>query len=216
MTLFLTTIILAYGIYCCSGETVIESTQQSDSVVWIIQLSDLHFSVHHPNRAQDFTKLIKHQLVQPPLLYVSPIQSSNNSVTPSVLSLALTFSLQVLILDEADRILDSGFKRTLNEIISQLPKRRQTMLFSSTQMKSVQDLARLSLKDPEYLSVHRESVAATPSLLKQIVMIVPLDQKLDMLWTFIKTHLQFKTIVFLSSCKQILNLEPLFTVASLS
>ncbi|KAL5073335.1 hypothetical protein RYX36_012319 [Vicia faba] len=58
MTLFLTTIILAYGIYYCSGETVIESTQQSDSVVWIVQLSDLHFSVHHPNRAQDFTKLV--------------------------------------------------------------------------------------------------------------------------------------------------------------
>ncbi|KAL5101327.1 hypothetical protein RYX36_005654 [Vicia faba] len=111
--------------------------------------------------------------------------------------------LQVLVLDEADRILDSGFKRALNAIISQLPKRRQTMLFSATQTKSVQDLARLSLKDPEYLSVHEESVAATPSLLKQIVMIVPLDQKLDMLWTFIKTHLQFKTIVFLSSCKQV-------------
>ncbi|CAK8538797.1 unnamed protein product [Lathyrus sativus] len=111
--------------------------------------------------------------------------------------------MQVLVLDEADRILDSGFKKALNAIISQLPKRRQTMLFSATQTKSVQDLARLSLKDPEYLSVHEESVAATPTLLKQIVMIVPLDQKLDMLWTFIKTHLQFKTIVFLSSCKQV-------------
>ncbi|XP_058742954.1 DEAD-box ATP-dependent RNA helicase 32 [Vicia villosa] len=111
--------------------------------------------------------------------------------------------MQVLVLDEADRILDSKFKKDLNAIISQLPKRRQTMLFSATQTKSVQDLARLSLKDPEYLSVHEESVAATPTLLKQIVMIVPLDQKLDMLWTFIKTHLQFRTIVFLSSCKQV-------------
>ncbi|WJX59476.1 DEAD-box ATP-dependent RNA helicase 32 [Trifolium repens] len=111
--------------------------------------------------------------------------------------------MQVLVLDEADRILDSGFKRELNAIISQLPKRRQTMLFSATQTKSVQDLARLSLKDPEYLSVHEESVTATPTLLKQIVMTVPLDQKLDMLWSFIKTHLQSKTLVFLSSCKQV-------------
>jgi ATP-dependent RNA helicase DDX10/DBP4 len=113
----------------------------------------------------------------------------------------------VLVLDEADRILDSGFKRELNAIISQLPKRRQTMLFSATQTKSVQDLARLSLKDPEYLSVHEESVTATPTLLKQIVTTVPLDQKLDMLWSFIKTHLQSKTLVFLSSCKQVI---PLF------
>ncbi|KAK7372025.1 hypothetical protein VNO80_05393 [Phaseolus coccineus] len=111
--------------------------------------------------------------------------------------------MQVLVLDEADRILDSGFKKELNAIISQLPKRRQTLLFSATQTKSIQDLARLSLKDPEYLSVHEESVTATPSLLKQIVMIVPLDKKLDMLWSFIKTHLQSKILVFLSSCKQV-------------
>ncbi|XP_058756125.1 putative metallophosphoesterase At3g03305 [Vicia villosa] len=58
MTLFLTTIIIACSIYCCSGATVIESKQQPDSVVWIVQLSDLHFSVHHPNRAQDFTNLV--------------------------------------------------------------------------------------------------------------------------------------------------------------
>ncbi|KAL2972993.1 hypothetical protein AAZX31_14G023300 [Glycine max] len=111
--------------------------------------------------------------------------------------------MQVLVLDEADRILDSGFKKELNAIISQLPKRRQTLLFSATQTKSIQDLARLSLKDPEYLSVHEESVTSTPTLLKQIVMIVPLEQKLDMLWSFIKTHLQSKTLVFLSSCKQV-------------
>ncbi|CAL0334900.1 unnamed protein product [Lupinus luteus] len=98
--------------------------------------------------------------------------------------------MKVLVLDEADCILDSRFKWELNAIISQLPMRRQTLLFSATQTKSVQDLARLSLKDPEYLSVHEESVTTTPTLLKQIVMVVPLDQKLDMLWSFVKTHLQ--------------------------
>ncbi|KAG5555075.1 hypothetical protein RHGRI_012566 [Rhododendron griersonianum] len=65
---------------------------------------------------------------------------------------------QVLVLDEADCILDGGFKKALNAIVSQLPKHRQTFLFSATQMKLVQDLARLSLKDPEYLSVHEESI----------------------------------------------------------
>ncbi|CAK9321847.1 unnamed protein product [Citrullus colocynthis] len=111
--------------------------------------------------------------------------------------------LQVLVLDEADRILDVGFKKTLNAIISQLPKRRQTFLFSATQTKSVQDLARLSLKDPEYLSVHAESVTATPNSLQQTAMVVPLEQKLDMLWSFIKAHLNSKILVFLSSCKQV-------------
>ncbi|XP_062169941.1 DEAD-box ATP-dependent RNA helicase 32 [Alnus glutinosa] len=111
--------------------------------------------------------------------------------------------LQVLVLDEADRILDVGFKKALNAIISQLPKNRQTLLFSATQTKSVQDLARLSLKDPEYLSVHEESVTATPNRLQQTAMVVPLEEKLDMLWSFIKAHLNSKILVFLSSCKQV-------------
>lgn len=114
---------------------------------------------------------------------------------------------QVLVLDEADRILDVGFKKELNAIISQLPKHRQTLLFSATQTKSVQDLARLSLKDPEYLGVHEESDTATPNRLQQTAMLVPLDKKLDMLWSFIKAHLNSRILVFLSSCKQVYGLS---------
>ena len=110
---------------------------------------------------------------------------------------------QVLVLDEADRILDAGFKKEVNAIISQLPKKRQTLLFSATQTKSVKDLARLSLKDPEYIAVDEEAIAATPTRLQQKVMLVPLDQKLDMLWSFIKAHLNSRILVFLSSCKQV-------------
>lgn len=97
-----------------------------------------------------------------------------------------------------------GFKKALNAIISQLPKQRQTLLFSATQTKSVQDLARLSLKDPEYLSVHEESATATPNRLEQTAMIVPLEQKLDMLWSFVKAHLNSRMLIFLSSCKQVI------------
>lgn len=108
-----------------------------------------------------------------------------------------------MVLDEADRILDIGFKKTVNAIVSQLPKHRQTLLFSATQTKSVKDLARLSLKDPEYISVHEEAKTATPDHLMQTAMIVPLEQKLDMLWSFLKSHLNSKTLVFLSSIKQV-------------
>ncbi|XP_059664803.1 DEAD-box ATP-dependent RNA helicase 32 [Cornus florida] len=111
--------------------------------------------------------------------------------------------LQVLVLDEADRILDVGFKSALNAIVSQLPKRRQTLLFSATQTNLVQDLARLSLKDPEYISAHAECETATPNRLHQTAIIVPLDQKLDMLWSFVKAHLNSRILVFLSSCKQV-------------
>lgn len=118
-----------------------------------------------------------------------------------------------MVLDEADRILDQGFRVALDAIISQLPKRRQTLLFSATQSKSVKDLARLSLKDPEYINVHAESTTATPERLKQIAMEVPLDQKLSMLWSFIRTHLHSKIIVFLSTCKQVFFCLYLFLIS---
>ncbi|EER99450.1 DEAD-box ATP-dependent RNA helicase 32 [Sorghum bicolor] len=111
--------------------------------------------------------------------------------------------LQLLVLDEADQILDHGFRSQVDAIISQIPKVRQTLLFSATQTKSVKDLARVSLRDPEYISVHEEAKTATPDTLEQYAMIVPLEQKLNMLWSFIKRHLNSKTIVFLSSVKQV-------------
>lgn len=55
-------------------------------------------------------------------------------------------TLKSTVLDEADRILDMGFQKELNAIVENLPKQRQTLLFSATQTKSIKDLARLSLK----------------------------------------------------------------------
>ncbi|KAJ2722835.1 ATP-dependent RNA helicase dbp4 [Coemansia sp. Benny D115] len=112
-------------------------------------------------------------------------------------------NLQVLVLDEADRILDMGFKKCMNAIVANLPKQRQTLLFSATQTKSVKDLARLSLERPEYVGVHEKDRFSTPARLAQHYMVVDLPKKLDMLYSFIKTHLSAKTIVFMSSGKQV-------------
>ncbi|CAH1228117.1 DDX10 [Branchiostoma lanceolatum] len=112
-------------------------------------------------------------------------------------------NLQLLVLDEADRILDLGFAATMNAIIQNLPTTRQTMLFSATQTKSVKDLARLSLKNPVYISVHEHHKFSTPQKLKQSYLVCELHQKLDLLFSFIKNHLRSKILVFLSSCKQV-------------
>ncbi|RHY38876.1 hypothetical protein DYB30_013565, partial [Aphanomyces astaci] len=111
-------------------------------------------------------------------------------------------NLQVLILDEADRILDMGFSNQLTAIVGYLPSERQTMLFSATQTKSIKDLARLSLNEPEYVAVHEKSTSATPSGLVQNYMVCDVGQKLDVLFSFIKSHLKQKTIVFVSTCRQ--------------
>ncbi|KAL7750727.1 ATP-dependent RNA helicase dbp4 [Sorochytrium milnesiophthora] len=112
-------------------------------------------------------------------------------------------NLQILVLDEADRILDMGFAKTVNAIVENLPRSRQTLLFSAAQTKSVKDLARLSLKDPDYVAVHEKADSATPSQLMQTYVVCELSEKLDLLWSFIRTHTQHKTVVFVSSCQQV-------------
>ncbi|XP_040282193.1 probable ATP-dependent RNA helicase DDX10 [Bufo bufo] len=112
-------------------------------------------------------------------------------------------NLQMLILDEADRILDMGFADTMNAIIENLPAKRQTMLFSATQTKSVKDLARLSLKDPEYVWVHEKAKFSTPATLEQNYVVCDLPQKINLLFSFVRNHLKKKSIVFFSSCKEV-------------
>lgn len=111
--------------------------------------------------------------------------------------------LLVLILDEADRILDLGFKSQVDAIINYLPTYRQTFLFSATQTKSIKDLARLSLNRPEYLAVHAGDEETTPKQLIQYFIQVPLDKKLDVLFSFIKSHIKSKMIIFFSTCAQV-------------
>lgn len=141
-------------------------------------------------------------------------------------------NLQLLVLDEADRILDMGFAKTLDAILHNLPKQRQTLLFSATQTKNVKSLARLSLKEPEYVAVasrsgnepsegeiqHKDgegrsgnddptdssiNIVGTPKGLSQSYAIIPAHNKLMVLWSFIKTHLKSKMIIFLASGKQV-------------
>ncbi|KAL6866717.1 DEAD domain-containing protein [Trichoderma novae-zelandiae] len=112
-------------------------------------------------------------------------------------------NLQILVLDEADRIMDLGFQSAVDALVEHLPKTRQTLMFSATQSKKVSDLARLSLKDPEYVSVHQDATTATPTTLQQHYIVTPLPEKLDTLYGFIKANVKSKIIVFLSSGKQV-------------
>ncbi|KAI1434643.1 DEAD-domain-containing protein [Xylaria sp. CBS 124048] len=112
-------------------------------------------------------------------------------------------NLQILVLDEADRIMDMGFKSAVDALVEHLPKERQTLLFSATQSRKVSDLSRLSLKDPEYIAVHESAASSTPESLQQHYLITPLASKLNTLYGFIKSNLKSKILVFFSSGKQV-------------
>ncbi|OEU17312.1 glycine decarboxylase T-protein, partial [Fragilariopsis cylindrus CCMP1102] len=123
-------------------------------------------------------------------------------------------SLQMLVLDEADRILDMGFRDQLVKILDYLPQgtARQTLLYSATQTKDVKHLATLSInrKTVEYVGVHDDEAMTTPDRLKQAYVLVPVEHKLNCLYSFLKSHLKCKTIVFFATCSQVRHAWDLF------
>ncbi|CAF2232702.1 unnamed protein product [Brassica napus] len=78
--------------------------------------------------------------------------------------------LAVLILDEADRLLQTGFATEIQELVRLCPKRRQTMLFSATMTEEVKELVKLSLNKPLRLSAD-PSARRPPGLTEEVVRI---------------------------------------------
>ncbi|XP_058157090.1 ATP-dependent RNA helicase DDX18 [Dasypus novemcinctus] len=113
-------------------------------------------------------------------------------------------NLQCLVIDEADRILDVGFEEELKQIIKLLPVRRQTMLFSATQTRKVEDLARISLKkEPLYVGVDDDKTNATVDGLEQGYVVCPSEKRFLLLFTFLKKNRKKKMMVFFSSCMSV-------------
>uniref|UniRef100_A0A4W3HKG5 ATP-dependent RNA helicase n=1 Tax=Callorhinchus milii TaxID=7868 RepID=A0A4W3HKG5_CALMI len=113
-------------------------------------------------------------------------------------------NLQCLIIDEADRILEVGFEEEMKQIIRILPKRRQTLLFSATQTRKVEDLAKISLKrEPLYVGVDDNKETATVDGLEQGYVVCPSEKRFLLLFTFLKKNRKKKLMVFFSSCMSV-------------
>ena len=151
-------------------------------------------------------------------------------------------NLKILVIDEADRILDDGFEEELNKIINYLPKNRQTLLFSATLTKNLKRLVKIHMRSPEYINLsNTDNVLNTieninknelsimkinkegnanlnninnintnnlndmiiPKNLNQFYSIVEPEDRVNVLYSFLKTHKLSKILVFVSSRKQV-------------
>ncbi|XP_055638612.1 probable ATP-dependent RNA helicase DDX55 homolog [Toxorhynchites rutilus septentrionalis] len=109
-------------------------------------------------------------------------------------------SMELLVLDEADRLLDLGFEGTINTILGYLPRQRRTGLFSATQTKEVKDLMRAGLRNPVLVTVKEKATMSTPKLLQNFYMVLEGEYKLVILLDFIRKQKLNKAMIFFSTC----------------
>ncbi|KAL9009724.1 MAG: hypothetical protein Q9173_005272 [Seirophora scorigena] len=116
-------------------------------------------------------------------------------------------SFEVLVLDEADRLLDLGFKEDLQKILNRLPKQRRTGLFSASVSEAVDQIVRVGLRNPVKIAVRvkgakDEEDRRTPSSLSMRYHMCPASKKIPTFSKLLQSldPVPNKTIVYLSTC----------------
>ncbi len=102
--------------------------------------------------------------------------------------------IEIMILDEADRMLDMGFIHDIRKILRQVPKSRQTLFFSATYSKEIKKLADTILRNPELVEVARQNTAAEN--VDQGVYFVPKSRKRELISHLIKEGEWSQVLVF--------------------
>jgi ATP-dependent RNA helicase RhlE len=104
-------------------------------------------------------------------------------------------SLEVLVLDEADRMLDMGFIKDVRRIVAATPARRQTLLFSATMPDEIRRLTREILRDPVNVEVAPRRSAPAAGV-RQTLLDVSVGRKRDLLAHLLETEARGLTLVF--------------------
>ncbi|KAH7104364.1 DEAD-domain-containing protein [Auriculariales sp. MPI-PUGE-AT-0066] len=109
-------------------------------------------------------------------------------------------AIDILVLDEADRMLSDGFADELSEIVTACPRGRQTMLFSATMTDSVDELVKMSLNKPVRLFVDPKRITAR-GLVQEFVRVRREEDRAGMLAALCKRTFRARVIIFFRSKK---------------
>lgn len=121
-------------------------------------------------------------------------------------------NLELLILDEADKLLEFGFKAKLDALLKRLPKQRRTGLFSATQTKELTEIARAGMRNPVSVTVRINSLTAAatdsakpqiPELLSNYYLFAKGAEKLDRLIAFLAENKDEKVIIYVMTCASV-------------
>ncbi|KAH9387209.1 ATP-dependent RNA helicase DDX10/DBP4 [Nematocida major] len=111
-------------------------------------------------------------------------------------------NVECLVIDEADKLMEMGFKQTVESILEYMNKKRQTLLFSATADVIAHAKRVWDISNPEFVSVSG-GAEAEPFHLRQEAFVVTPAQKLDLLYVTIKSNIRKRIIVFLTTCKEV-------------
>lgn len=142
-----------------------------------------------------------HVVVATPGRLVDVLSRKDCSLAASV------HSLEVLVLDEADRLLELGFEQSINTALSYLPKQRRTGLFSATLNQDVKALIRAGMRNPVTITVRdkqgKKDLAPTPNSLSNFYLECVAEKKVLTLFSLLNNLSDKKVIVFFATCASV-------------